>query len=126
MQAKQAPAKKEDGFHLEIVLIVACAVAIFLEVSNFGLCGTVGNAISGFLFGVFGCIQYILPILLFVGMAFLFANGFSTQAIKKTVYAGVVCLDISMLAQLIVGIPDGTKAGDLYLTAFAEKSVIWY
>ena len=121
-QTKQAPEKKEDGFHLEIVLIVACAVAIFLEVSNFGLCGTVGNAISGFLFGVFGCIQYILPILLFVGMAFLFANGFSTQAIKKTVYAGVVCLDISMLAQLIVGIPDGTKAGDLYLTAFAEKS----
>ena len=122
MQTKQAPAKKEDGFHLEIVLIVACAVAIFLEVSNFGLCGTVGNAISGFLFGVFGCIQYILPILLFVGMAFLFANGFSTQAIKKTVYAGVVCLDISMLAQLIIGIPDGTKAGDLYLAAFAEKA----
>ena len=122
VQTKQTPVKQEEGFHLEIVLIVACAVAIFLEVSNFGLCGTVGNAISGFFFGVFGCIQYILPILLFVGMAFLFANGFSTQAIKKTVYAGVVCLDISMLAQLIVGIPDGTKAGDLYLTAFAEKS----
>lgn len=111
-----------EGFHMEIVLIVACAVAIFLEISNFGLCGKIGNAISGFLFGLFGCIEYILPIAVFVGMAFLFANGFSVQAIKKTVYAGILCLDISMLAQLITGIPEGTKAGKLYLTAFADKT----
>ena len=98
----QTAPQKSEGSHYEIVLIVACAGAIFLEISNFGVCGSVGNAISGFLFGVFGWIQYILPIGVFVGMAFLFANGFSSKAVKKVVYAGVLCLDISMLAQLIV------------------------
>lgn len=120
----QTPKQQQEsgGFRFEIVLIVAFAAAVFLEISNFGLCGDVGDAISGFLFGVFGCIQYILPIAVFVGMAFLFANGFSGQAIKKTVYFGVLMLDISMLAQLIVGLSEDSKVGELYLNAFAEKS----
>lgn len=114
--------QQSTGFRFEIVLIIAFAAAIFLEISNFGLCGTVGDAISGFLFGVFGIVQYILPIAIFVGMAFLFANGCSGQAIKKTIYAGVLCLDISMLAQLIVGFEEGTTVGELYLDAYAGKS----
>lgn len=118
----QAGSSKPDGFHMEIVLIVACAIAIFLEISNFGLCGKIGNAISGFLFGLFGFIEYILPVAVFIGMAFLFANGFSTQSVKKTVYAGILCLDVSMLAQLITGLPEGMKVGELYLNAFANKS----
>lgn len=118
----QTAPEKSEGSHYEIVLIVACAGAIFLEISNFGVCGSVGNAISGFLFGIFGWIQYILPIGVFVGMAFLFANGFSSKAVKKVVYAGVLCLDISMLAQLIVKLPEGVKIGELYMTAYKEKS----
>lgn len=110
------------GFRFEIVLIVAFALAVFLEISNFGLCGTVGDVISRFLFGVFGCVQYILPILIFVGMAFLFANGFSGQAIKKTVYFGVLILDISMLAQLIAGLSADITVGALYQEAYAGKS----
>lgn len=114
--------QQSTGFRYEIVLIAAFAVAVFLEISNFGLCGKVGNAISGFLFGLFGFVQYILPIVVFIGMAFLFANGFSTTAIKKTVYSGVLCLDISMLAQLIVKLPEGVTVGELYLAAYADKS----
>ncbi|MBQ8148166.1 MAG: DNA translocase FtsK 4TM domain-containing protein [Lachnospiraceae bacterium] len=114
--------KQEAGFRYEIVLIIALAVAIFLEVSNFGLCGAVGNVISRFLFGVFGVIQYGLPVAVFVGMAFLFANGFSSMAIKKTVYAGVLCLDISMLAQLIVKLPEGIKVGEIFWNAYNDKS----
>ncbi len=124
-RTKQTPAAKPQqaaGFRFEIVLILAFAVAVFLEISNFGLCGTVGDMISGFLFGVFGFIQYGLPILVFVGMAFLFANGFSGQAVRKTVYAGILCLDISMLAQLITGFSEGMKAGELYMDAYSGKS----
>ncbi|MCM1495467.1 MAG: DNA translocase FtsK 4TM domain-containing protein [Bacteroides sp.] len=116
------PQQQTGGFRFEIVLIVAFALAVFLEISNFGLCGTVGDAISGFLFGVFGCVQYILPILIFVGMAFLFANGFSGQAVKKVVYFGVLTLDVSMLAQLITGLSEEVTAGVLYREAFVGKS----
>lgn len=121
-QTQPAAPQQPAGFRFEIVLIVAFAAAVFLEISNFGLCGTIGNAISGFLFGVFGCVQYILPIAIFVGMAFLFANGFSGQAIKKTVYFGILLLDISMLAQLITGLPVDITVGTLYMNAFTEKS----
>lgn len=121
-QSGSNQSREQSGFRYEIVLIIAFAVAVFLEISNFGLCGKVGNWISGFLFGVFGVIQYGLPIAIFIGMAFLFANGFSSTAIKKTVYAGVLCIDISMLAQLIVKLPEGVTVGTLYLTAFAEKT----
>lgn len=117
-----AQPQQSAGFRFEIVLILAFAVAVFLEISNFGLCGMVGDAISGFLFGVFGCIQYGLPIAVFVGMAFLFANGFSGQAVRKTVYTGILCLDISMLAQLITGFSEGIKVGELYLDAYSGKS----
>lgn len=117
-----ASPNQNSGFRFEIVLIIACAAAVFLEISNFGVCGAVGNAISGFFFGVFGCIQYILPVAIFVGMAFLFANGFSSQAIKKVVYSGVLILDISILAQLIVKLPDGIKVGEIYMNSFQGKS----
>lgn len=113
---------KELGFRYEIFLIIALAFAIFLEISNFGACGSIGNAISGCLFGIFGWIEYGLPIVVFIGVAFLFANGFSPAAIRKTVYAGVLCLDISMIAQLLVKLPAGMKVGELYMTAFREKS----
>lgn len=121
-RAQTAQPQQTGGFRFEIVLIIAFAAAAFLEISNFGLCGTVGNAISGFLFGVFGFIQYGLPIAIFIGMAFLFANGFSGQSIKKTVYAGVLCLDISILAQLIVGCKEGMRVGELYMNAYTGKS----
>ena len=121
-QAGNTRGTQEMGFRYEILLIVALAVAIFLEISNFGACGSIGNAISGFLFGVFGWIEYGLPILIFVGMAFLFANGFSPVAIRKTVYAAVLCLDISMIAQLIVRLPERVTLGELYMTALKEKS----
>lgn len=121
-QAGNTRGTQEMGFRYEILLIVALAVAIFLEISNFGACGSIGNAISGFLFGVFGWIEYGLPILIFVGMAFLFANGFSSVAIRKTVYAAVLCLDISMIAQLIVRLPERVTLGELYMTALKEKS----
>lgn len=120
--AASRPQSQAGGFRFEIVLILAFAVAVFLEISNFGLCGTLGDAISGFLFGVFGWIQYILPMLVFIGMAFLFANGYSGIAIKKTVYAGILCLDIAILTQLIMGFAEQDAVRDLYLHAYAEKT----
>ena len=78
----QTAPQKSEGSHYEIVLIVACAGAIFLEISNFGVCGSVGNAISGFLFGVFGWIQYILPIGVFVGR-FCLQTAFPPRRSRK-------------------------------------------
>lgn len=122
-QAAQESSRQEaPGFRYEIVLIIVFAIALFLEISNFGLCGAVGDVISRFLFGVFGWIEYILPLGIFIGLAFLFVNGFSTTVIKKVVYAFVLGLDSSIFIQMLTGLPDEVKVGELYLQAYAGKS----
>ena len=80
----------EDGalFH-EIELIALFAAMVLLFCCNFGIIGPVGDAVSGFLFGVFGFMAYVVPILLFMAAAFWFANEGSSTAVRKLV-AGIV------------------------------------
>lgn len=39
----------------------------FTFISNFGIGGAIGNAVSSFFFGVFGLIAYIFPVVLVIG-----------------------------------------------------------
>ena len=64
------------------------AASILLLISNFGIGGFVGDAVSSVLFGLFGTIAYIIPILLFTGIAFVISNKGNSIAYIKTV-AGV-------------------------------------
>lgn len=121
VSAKQ-DGQQSSGFRYEILLILAFAAALFLEISNFGLCGVVGDVISRFLFGVFGFIQYILPMAVFVGLAFLFANGFSAASVKKVIYGIVLGLDGSIFIQMLTGLPEEITVGELYLQAYGGKS----
>ncbi|MCI5529492.1 MAG: DNA translocase FtsK, partial [Blautia sp.] len=75
------------GFQNEIILLVILAAAVILLVSNFGLGGIVGSAISQFFFGVMGLMAYVFPIFLFLGAAFLLSNRTNPLAYKKTVAA---------------------------------------
>ena len=63
--------KQQEAFRNEVILWIALAAAIILFVSNLGFGGVVGGMVSDFFFGVFGLLSYIVPILLFVGTAFL-------------------------------------------------------
>ncbi len=119
-QTNHTPSR-ESGFRVEILLILSCAIALFIMLSNFGICGAVGNAISGFLFGIFGVIQYILPILTAAGIIFLHMQGYSGWAIRKVVYVGVLSMMVSMISQMIVKLPEQITAGDLYLNAYKDK-----
>jgi len=40
------------------------AISILLFISNFGIGGAIGNAVSSFFFGVFGLIAYIFPVVI--------------------------------------------------------------
>lgn len=51
----------------EVVIICSFAVAILLFLSNFKLCGVVGDVLRGVQLGIFGIVGYIFPILIFVG-----------------------------------------------------------
>ncbi len=97
----QAPADKQGiDMGMEIQLIVSFGLMVLLMLSNFGLGGTAGRMISGFFFGLFGCVQYVMPVLLFLGITLLVANDYSSFAIKKLFAAFLMLMMISAYVQL--------------------------
>ena len=94
---KQTGKKKQTqtgpSIESEIVLWIVLAVSIVLLISNFGVGGSVGNAISSFFFGLVGLVCYPLPIFLFLGVAFVISNSRNPRAYRKM--AGFILLFIS-------------------------------
>ena len=58
--------KANSAIRFEIAILVSFAVCVLLLLSNFGLIGAVGNFTSNFMFGMWGFVAYIIPILLFL------------------------------------------------------------
>lgn len=73
----------------EIILIGILAIAILLFLCNFGVIGTFGNTVKDIMFGIFGLLAYIVPVLLFVSIAFGISNRGNYIASMKLV-AGIV------------------------------------
>ncbi len=86
----------------EIVILLSLAVCLFLLISHFSLGGKVGDLASGMLFGVFGFIAYIIPILLFVGITFVMSNRGNANAYVKTGAGVVLSMMLCTLLQLII------------------------
>ena len=87
-------------FH-EIGLIVLFVAMVLLFCCNFGLIGPVGDAISGFLFGVFGFSAYVVPILFFLAVAFWFANEGNPTAVRKLAAGCVLFIMFGIVCDLI-------------------------
>ena len=64
-----------SGFQTEIILLTILAASIILIISNLGMGGVVGAAISKASFGIMGLLAYVFPVLIFVGAAFLVSNS---------------------------------------------------
>ena len=84
----------------EILLIVFLALAIVLFLCNFGIVGSIGNAVSNFMFGLFGLMAYIAPIIIFLAIAFGMSNMGNNIAARKLVSGVVLFLLISMVCEL--------------------------
>ncbi len=86
----------------EITILVTLAICAFLMISNFGIGGFLGDALSGFMFGVFGMLAYIVPILVFVGITFIMSNKGNTLAYIKAGACFVLCFMFCTLFQLVM------------------------
>lgn len=98
-KAKSAP---QEDFTKEIVLWVIVAVSLLLFISNFGVGGTIGNAVSRFFFGVFGVFAYIFPIVLLVGTFFAVSNQGNRIATVKLVAAALFVAFLCMFIELVM------------------------
>ena len=116
---KNGTGKKNREVRLEVILLVILAFSIFLMIANFGKCGKVGDAISGFLFGVIGFSEYIFPVYLFISSAFIISNLGNKKVRNEVIYIGVVLMIISMISQMIFT-TDYLSVKQLYLDGYKE------
>lgn len=73
----------------EILLIVLAALALILFLCNFGVVGKFGDAVSSVMFGVFGLLAYVAPVIIFLMIAFGMLNVGNRIATRKLL-AGIV------------------------------------
>ena len=92
----------------EILIWTTLAVSIILLISNFGVAGFLGDAISGLLWNVFGVAAYVIPFILFGLVSFLISNKGNRNAYIKTL-VGVLLL---VLAEVLLHLIDG-KGGKI-------------
>ena len=104
----------------EIYFFIAFAVTVFLFCSNFGWCGFIGNFFSDFLFGLFGVVEYILPIYMFITVAFLLSNGVKKSVIKRVLCIGLFVVAAAFIFQLIAGL-DEANIKTLYIEGYGDK-----
>ena len=85
------PEEKEQqaGIRDEVVFVASIAACILLILSNFNLCGRIGEIISNITFGFFGFMAYIFPIACFIGFTFNIANR-NNRIAKIKIAAGIM------------------------------------
>lgn len=101
--------EEEVSYAPEIAVWIVCAVMLIIELGNFGLCGFI-NVLSNFFFGIFGVIEYILPLVVMFAAFFLHVNEYKKRAVQKVVFGSCVLLCIGMIGQLVAGMSDYSVA----------------
>ena len=93
--------RKAEEFRQEVILWAIIAVSALLFISNLGIGGVVGDAVSTFLFGIFGVVAYVFPIILIVGSFFMVSNNGNMFAVMKVVagalFASFLCMFMALI-----------------------------
>ena len=119
---KTAPAVNENSFMgTEVAIIVSFAVSVLLFLSNFGLCGAVGDFCRKVMLGIFGSMGYAAPVLLFLGTCFYMSNRGNYRASLKMGAVAVVLLALCGLDQMMFGggLKEGWKLSQYYVQSGA-------
>lgn len=113
--------EEEVSYASEIVVWIIGAVMLLIELGNFGLCGFV-NYISSFFFGLFGIIEYVLPIAVMFAAFFLHVNEYKKRAVHKVIFGFSVLLCFGMIGQMAVGI-NKYDLSELFMDGFKEGHI---
>ena len=121
-RGKKKKTQEYSVLHGEIIILCVLAVCIFLMNSCFGLGGIAGEICSSVIFGLFGWVGYVIPILIFGVVAFLISNKGNTHAYIKTAAAIVlVCLVAAFLELVVNSYTPGTGLMEHYRQASIRK-----
>lgn len=65
---------QDNQLRNDCIILFSIACSIILMLTNFNLAGTLGRGIKWFMFGVFGVMEYIFPLVLAASVIFLMVN----------------------------------------------------
>lgn len=107
--------KYENTVIDEVLFLVSVAVTILLFLCNFHLIGKVGDTLSDVMFGIFGYMAYVAPLLLFLAVYFGMANLGNHVASIKLV-SGVILFCMCCVFFFLIGGIDkaGNSIADYY------------
>ena len=94
-------AKKRKIIVTEVYLWISLAVALFLFLSNFGICGIVGNTLRDAMLGCFGWMGYVFPVFLAVTIGLVAYNNMNTKVISKIVAVVLLYINMCLLFDLL-------------------------
>ncbi|MDY2588770.1 MAG: DNA translocase FtsK [Agathobacter sp.] len=114
--------EQAEALRREITLWIIIAVSLLLFISNLGFGGFVGKFVSGILFGIFGLVAYVFPILLLVGSFFAISNRGNSFAILKIVAASVFAIFICFFLSLLYYGNDVATPAGAYLDSSKDKT----
>ncbi|MGI6006261.1 MAG: DNA translocase FtsK 4TM domain-containing protein [Ruminococcus sp.] len=113
---------KGNALYQDIVMLLVLAVSILLFISNFGVGGFIGNAVSSFFFGIFGLMAYVFPAFLFIGSAFYISNK-DNKLIRRKMTGAMGCLFFmcGFLHLLTVGTAEDSQVIQSFLICARDK-----
>ncbi len=98
---KRSAEKQSGGIWAEVRLVLVLIVSVILFCSNFGFGGTVGGAMSSFLFGCVGLFAYVFPVAVIFLVLFSLANRKNLIAAVKAIGMIVGCIATGSLLHLL-------------------------
>ncbi len=131
-RSKKTPAKTsrknvDIAVKSEVILIIIFAAAIFMFLCIIGLIhGAAATGISNVMFGVFGLLAYLIPIIIFVGFAFGISNKGNTVAVVKMVSGVILIFLFGILAYMLMKqetmITGDSLVKELYETSMEHRA----
>ena len=93
----KAQIAQQQKVRREILQWVLIAVPIFLFLSNFGICGTIGDALRSVMLGVFGTMGFLFPVLLAGIVGLVVFNRVRGRLLAKIIGILLLFLNMTML-----------------------------
>lgn len=112
---KKAMEQFENTIIDEVFFLLSLAITILLFLCNFHIIGKLGDILSSFMFGLFGYMAYVAPLVIFFGVCFWIANMGNHVAGIKLISGFVLFCMLCVFFTLIGGIQNiGTTLKDFY------------
>ena len=114
-------AKKNEKIVKEVYLWIFVAVSLLLFLSNFGICGIVGNTLRSVMLGVFGSMGYVFPIILVIVVGLMAYNEANILVVSKITGFLLFFMDGTLLFHLIAYGSDNDKYSHYYKVGAANE-----